>query len=214
MDMVAAGLADLLKRIDTPQTHLWGYSMGGRLALYFAVNYPDHVDRLILESASPGIADPDARRRRREEDNAGAHSIERFGVEAFVRDWITLPLFATQSELPETTRNRALALRLENTTAGLAASLREMGTGVQPALHERLRDLRAPTLIVAGTSDEKFREIGQAMAHDIPESVFRIIPHAGHAPHWERPELSAQLAAAFLQNDEVPEFFSDPALSQ
>ena len=89
-----------------------------------------------------------------------------------------------------------------------------MGTGVQPALHDRLRDLRAPTLIVAGAHDAKFRAIGQAMAGEIPESTFRIIPQAGHAPHWERPDLSARLATAFLQNDRVPELFSDPTLSQ
>lgn len=214
MSAVAAGLAELLERIGTPRTHLWGYSMGGRLALYFALHHPDHVDRLILESASPGIADPEARQQRRSEDNARAHAIERGGVEAFIREWIALPLFATQRELAQTRQEQALVLRLQHDAAGLAASLREMGTGVQPALHARLRDLQAPTLILAGARDAKFSDIGQAMAREISDSVLRIIPDVGHAPHWERPDLSARLAQAFLQDKDVPDLCANPALSQ
>ena len=36
---------------------LLGYSMGGRLALNWALNHPERVQKLILIGASPGIAD-------------------------------------------------------------------------------------------------------------------------------------------------------------
>ena len=42
-----------------------GYSMGGRLCLQLALDRPDLVERLVLVSASPGIADDAERAARR-----------------------------------------------------------------------------------------------------------------------------------------------------
>jgi 2-succinyl-6-hydroxy-2,4-cyclohexadiene-1-carboxylate synthase len=41
-----------------PATYV-GYSQGGRLCLQLALDRPEVVHRLVLESATPGIADPD-----------------------------------------------------------------------------------------------------------------------------------------------------------
>ena len=62
MAETAADLDALLEQIvPQQQVDLMGYSMGGRLALFFALNYPDRVRRLVLESASPGLAEPEER---------------------------------------------------------------------------------------------------------------------------------------------------------
>ena len=42
--------------------------MGGRLALGFACLYPEFVDTLILESASPGLLTEEEREIRRQND--------------------------------------------------------------------------------------------------------------------------------------------------
>src|SRR5699024_5449098 len=81
---------------------LSGYTMEGRTALSFANYYPEKINSLILESASPGIADPFERQRRKEADKALAEKILIEGVEAFVDYWEDLPLFDTQKNLPET----------------------------------------------------------------------------------------------------------------
>src|SRR5699024_6441831 len=47
----------LLDELNIKKIHLLGYSMGGRTALSFAHYYPQMIQSLILESASPGIAD-------------------------------------------------------------------------------------------------------------------------------------------------------------
>jgi pimeloyl-ACP methyl ester carboxylesterase len=62
-------LADLRAAAPTRFT-LAGYSMGGRIALHAALAMPERVDRLILISASPGLADPDERENRRRSDEA------------------------------------------------------------------------------------------------------------------------------------------------
>src|ERR687895_2494641 len=55
---------------------LAGYSMGGRIALHAALALGPRVKRLVLVGASPGIADPGGRARRREADEALAARIE------------------------------------------------------------------------------------------------------------------------------------------
>lgn len=127
MAAVAGGLKRLLDNLGVARTHLWGYSMGGRLALHFAVTHTGMVERVILESASPGIADPHDRSVRRAADDELAARIERDGVAAFIEPWMAQPLFQSQARLPEARRARARALRLANSAAGLADSLRGMG---------------------------------------------------------------------------------------
>ena len=57
-----------------------GYSMGGRTALAVAIEHPWLVSGLILESASPGLADPSTRADRRRQDDLLAEFIERHGI--------------------------------------------------------------------------------------------------------------------------------------
>ncbi len=56
IDRQAADILGILDSLEVERAHLLGYSMGGRLALYTALAYPQRIERLILESASPGLA--------------------------------------------------------------------------------------------------------------------------------------------------------------
>lgn len=174
---------------------LLGYSMGGRIALYTA--FSAFFRALILESASPGLADPVEREQRRRSDTILAERIERTGVEAFIDEWEKLPLFASQHNLPVTRRNALRAQRLNNRANGLANSLRGVGTGVQPALHERLNTLTLPVLLLAGELDSKFCALARYMAEHLPLARLHIVPEAGHTIHLEQPELFAELVHAF-----------------
>src|SRR4030043_615955 len=50
MPSTARLLIELLDKLKMSQAHLLGYSMGGRLALYLGVHYPDRFLTIILES--------------------------------------------------------------------------------------------------------------------------------------------------------------------
>ena len=204
MEHVAESLGRLLDKIGVDEFNPWGYSMGGRLALHVALRFPDRVGRLVLESASPGIADPIQRQQRADEDNLLASQIEEKGTTWFVEEWMRRPLFASQLELPLERRERARTLRLQNSAAGLAASLRHMGTGVQESQYDSLSGLKAPTMILVGEYDDKFRAIGLDMAGLIPHVLYCLIPRAGHAPFWEQPEHSVRAVRSFLVGPESP----------
>jgi 2-succinyl-6-hydroxy-2,4-cyclohexadiene-1-carboxylate synthase len=166
-----------------------GYSMGGRLCLQLALDRPEVVARLVLMSASPGIADPAERAARREADEGLARQIEHDGVDAFLERWLAQPMFAS---LP---RDRAGIdeRRRHNTIGNLTHQLRVLGQGVQPSNWDRLRELRMPVLVIVGGLDEKYVDIARRMTERIANSRVEVIPDAGHACHLEQPELVAHL---------------------
>jgi 2-succinyl-6-hydroxy-2,4-cyclohexadiene-1-carboxylate synthase len=198
MERCVADLATLLDALAVEQVDVLGYSMGGRVALHLAAAFPQRVRSLILESSSPGIADPAERAARATADDALAEAIERDGLAAFVERWERLPLFASQAALPAPVRERVRAGRLRNSAAGLANSLRGMGAGQQPSLWQRLDTIATPTLLLAGELDAKYRAIAGKMAALMPNAEARIVPGAGHAVHLERPEAFLDAIIRFL----------------
>lgn len=202
MPAVAADLAALLDALALPTVDLLGYSMGGRTALHFALAYPRRVTALVLEGSSPGIPDAEERAARERADEALAARIEREGIAAFVREWEALPLFASQRRLPAATLAAQRAQRLANDPLGLANSLRGMGAGAQEPLWERLPALRAPTLLLAGAEDGKYRALAQAMADRMPAARAVEVPEAGHAAHLEQPAAFVAAVLAFLEDVE------------
>ncbi|MCI0477595.1 MAG: 2-succinyl-6-hydroxy-2,4-cyclohexadiene-1-carboxylate synthase, partial [Anaerolineales bacterium] len=184
------GVDDLRACFDVlhlPRVNLLGYSLGGRVALHFAFKYPERVNTLILESASPGIANAAERAARRASDEALAERIEREGIAAFVAYWEQLPLFATQTRLPQAARDALHAQRLQNNPRGLANSLRGLGAGAQKSLWECLPQIHTRTLLITGALDEKFTDIARRMSQAMPKARHVSIADAGHAAHWERP---------------------------
>lgn len=192
METASRLLARALDEVGAPRCTVGGYSMGGRLALHFALSEPGRVDHLVLESASPGLPTEAEREARRRHDEDLAISIERDGVEAFLARWQTTPVLASQLHLPEHLRREADAERRDNRAAGLSASLRAMGTGVQPWLGDRLHELDVPVTLVAGQDDAKFLAIASEMAARISGARLAPLP-AGHNVHLEHPRWFARL---------------------
>lgn len=187
VDELLKDIEEVLDALSIEKARWLGYSMGGRLALAGAVAVPRRVASLILESASPGLETENERKARRRADEALAEGILRGGMEAFVDNWMGLPLFATQGKLPAHIRAATRELKLKNEPRALAACLRGMGTGAQPSFWNRLGSISVPTLLLAGEEDRKFTQIAERMAEAIPDSTLRVVPRAGHAIHLENP---------------------------
>ena len=167
---------------------LAGYSMGGRIALHAALAMPERVDRLILISASPGLADPVEREARLRADEQLASEFESSTIDELARRWEMTPVLAG---LPAAVAAVARADRVRNTPTGLARALRGLGTGALPSLWHRLGELAMPVTLVAGERDPKFLAIASEMRALIPDASVNAIPDAGHAAHLENPAAVA-----------------------
>ncbi|MBV9356830.1 MAG: 2-succinyl-6-hydroxy-2,4-cyclohexadiene-1-carboxylate synthase, partial [Chloroflexi bacterium] len=198
MERCVEDLVEVLDRLHLPRAAVLGYSMGGRVALHLASAAPERVSALVLESASPGLADALERERRIASDEALADALLQDGLDAFVDRWERQPLFASQRSLPPAERDRLRAQRLRQRPLGLANSLRGYGTGRQPSLWDGLVAVATPTLLLVGALDEKFRTIGQSMVAALPRARLVLVPGAGHTVHLEQPRLFDDLVLGFL----------------
>jgi 2-succinyl-6-hydroxy-2,4-cyclohexadiene-1-carboxylate synthase len=183
----ALDLLDLLDQLEVTRAHWVGYSMGGRLALAAALDHPERVETLTLESTAPGFADDRERADRVRSDEALAASIESRGVDWFAESWESLPIFASQRALSDAIRAELAARRRRNDAAGLSLSLRAIGQGALPYAGDRLSGFPRPVLLVTGDLDTKYVELAAAMAARIPIPLHLVVPGAGHNVHLEQP---------------------------
>jgi 2-succinyl-6-hydroxy-2,4-cyclohexadiene-1-carboxylate synthase len=196
-------LAAVLDELKLHETHLIGYSMGGRVALAFCVAHPARVTSALLVGASAGIRDPRQRAERVRGDEALAERIEREGVEAVVDFWVSQPFLVDPRRLGARGVAEARKMRLANSAHGLAASLRGMGSGAQPPMHDALARADAPICLVVGEEDLKFRALAAEMSQELPNARVEIVPEAGHSVHTDNPAAFLKLARRFLAGAEA-----------
>jgi len=201
MEQTTADLAQLLDELGIDAAHVLGYSMGGRIALSFAMQYKNRVRSLIVESSSPGLATEQERQARRDSDNHLADTIQQQGIQWFADYWGNIPLFASLKRLPEIKLAQLQQARLSNSAFGLAQSLRGIGTGQQPSWWEQLGELTIPVLLIAGELDEKYCGIATAMQQRLQRSQLKLVADAGHNVHMEQPHLFDTIVMTFL--DEI-----------
>jgi 2-succinyl-6-hydroxy-2,4-cyclohexadiene-1-carboxylate synthase len=157
-----------------------GYSMGARVALHIALQFPELVERLVLISGTPGIQNEADRNERRHDDELLAEYIQETGMNRFINEWIKQPMFAGLP--PEFAR---LDERKQNDPQDIADSLRSAGTGTQEPVWEELSNLQMPVLLVVGQQDQKFVQIAEQMHDLIPNSTLAVFNDVGHTVHLE-----------------------------
>lgn len=204
MAACAAGIVAGLDAAGIGRMSLAGYSMGGRLALYLAIHYPERFSRLVLESASPGMETPEKRKMRAAQDGALAQRLAAMAprspeFRAFLEEWYEQPLFTSLKQHPETRAILIARRHAHGTPALLARSLRALGTGVQPDLWPALPELTTPTLLLTGELDRKFTIIAEDMGRACPAMAVEVFSGCGHNVHLENPGAWLTVVRAFLR---------------
>lgn len=180
-------LDEFFSSIQLTRFSLVGYSMGGRIALAYALGYPQQVKNLVLESASPGLKTFEEQQLRRQADDQLADRIEQDGIESFIDFWENISLFESQKSLAIEKQHEIRSERLAQSAVGLANSLRGMGTGQQPSYWSKLDELEMPVYLVTGQYDTKFTEIAEAMVKKLKDGFHQQVSSVGHAIHVENP---------------------------
>ncbi|MCC5639023.1 2-succinyl-6-hydroxy-2,4-cyclohexadiene-1-carboxylate synthase [Nostoc sp. CHAB 5844] len=194
IEQTAQALINLLDELNIPKCFLVGYSMGGRLALYLTLHFPERFYKVILESASPGLATETERLERVRKDEQIARKLSRCisknEFREFLLNWYNQPIFGDIKNHPAF--ERMLESRLQNQPLELAKSLKFMGTGSQPSLWEKLKDNIVPSLLVVGNNDKKFLTINTKMAKICKLTQLKIISNSAHNIHLENTKYFVQ----------------------
>jgi 2-succinyl-6-hydroxy-2,4-cyclohexadiene-1-carboxylate synthase len=184
--------ARLLVDVGGDATYV-GYSLGARVVLAALVAHPEMVNAAVLISGTAGIESTADRLSRRDADGRLAARIESIGVEAFLAEWLALPLFA---DLQHT--DQGIEYRRSNTVDGLASSLRRCGQGTARPLWSHLPQLSAPVLAIAGSLDDKYANLAERLARSIPNAKHVVIDGAGHNVVASAPEQCVRVIGDWL----------------
>jgi pimeloyl-ACP methyl ester carboxylesterase len=176
-----------------------GASLGGRVALELAVLRSDLVERLVLIAPGlPGWAWSDETRAgwAAEEEAFEAGDFDA-AAEAVLRQWIDGPRrapAAVDQELRSSVREMILrSFELQS------AEEADEESALEPAINERLGDIRCPTLVIVGDEDiADMQGIAAHVAGSIAGATLATVAGASHLPSLERPTEVNALVLPFL----------------
>jgi 2-succinyl-6-hydroxy-2,4-cyclohexadiene-1-carboxylate synthase len=189
---------DILNKLSIEQVIILGYSMGGRAALSFAINYPNKIRGLILESTTAGIESEKIRGDRINSDEELADYIESYSIEEFVELWMNKEIFNTQRRFSNEKLKNIRKKKTLNSKIGLANSLRGFGTGRMGYFGNKLNQISCPVLLINGELDTKFTKINSVLKKIFQNAKHKIIKNAGHNTHIEEPGRFVSIINEFL----------------
>lgn len=170
--------------VQRPSVHLLANSMGGKVAVEFAVRYPDRVDKLVLLCPS-GLA--------AEERLPIVEGVRRNDVRSLV-DSVFYDARHADRRLLKYYQSRFTNKRWR---VGMLRTIR--GT-MDHSVRDRLAAVTQPTLLVVGREDRIVDPVQSiAAGRRLPHGRIVELPRCGHAPQIERARQINRLVVKFLQ---------------
>lgn len=196
-------LADLINLLDQlgldQPLVLVGCSMGGSLAMDFALTYPSRAKALIMVGSGPGGLHLDV------PDHPQYAAAEKA---YYANDWTLLAELETQiwfdgmGRTPQQVNQSMRQLALEMNTLALSHAAQHLGQrlpDVATLAFERLDTLNLPVLVIIGEHDIPYLQAAaDYMLDHIPSARQVRIPDAAHLPNMEHPDLFQAAMRAFL----------------
>ena len=222
LDLPGAGLSDkpaidyrpdemleffvgFMDAVKIPQATLVGNSMGAGLAIGMALTQPTRVAKLVLVDGLPQhvmakLTSPSVRRALETSAPSWLVSLGNilFGglmTESILREIVHDPALLTPAVIERSNRNRR--------RPGLIKPIMTVRDNLplwESGFATRLGEITHPTLVLWGEEDRVFPiAVGEELHQTIKGSRFIRIPHAGHIPQWERPDVVNQELITFIR---------------
>ncbi len=183
-------ISQILIELELDSFGMLGYSLGGRIAIHYALHNPDRVQNLILEGAHPGLSNPLEKASRLTSDLNWSRRFSNESLPAVLQDWYQQPVF---KDLTETERSDLVMIRSRQDGEQLSRVLEHCSLSQQPDYSSQLALQPFPVHYLFGERDTKFRLVGQYLhAHGCVTNLHEI-SDAGHNIHREQPQKVAEL---------------------
>lgn len=184
-DQQVDDILNLIQKLDLSPLILFGYSMGGRLALKTALASPELFEGLILESTNCGISEGSKRKERRHTDEQRAQQIEN-DFKRFLAKWKHFELFQSPLPVNKDLVRKYHRIQQQQDSQAMTTSLQGFGTGSMTPVCDKLDQLNLPVLLLAGSNDEKYQRINRFLVNQFSNATFSSI-RAGHRTHLDNP---------------------------
>jgi pimeloyl-ACP methyl ester carboxylesterase len=171
--------------VQTPPYHLVSSSLGGKVAVEFAVKYPQLVNRLVLLCPS------------------GMGDVEQLPIMAGVRAQDAHAMVRSVFHKPRRVDGEMLRYYKSKFVNRVwkRGFLRTVNGTVDHSVRAQMRKVAAPTLLVTASGDKVCcPRTAEAAARELPNGHFRKIAKCGHAPQIEKHWLINRLVVDFLSS--------------
>ena len=179
---------------------IMGCSMGGGLAMDFALTHPDRVKALIMVGSGPSGLELDVPTPSKFADAEKAFEA---GDLDLVCEIETQIWFDGSGRTPEQVHQGMRKLLYEMNRQALAHEAKQLGKRIpnsQIPAFDRLGDLKIPVLIIVGTHDTPYiLASADYMVARIPSARKVVIEDAAHLPNMDHPDEFQAIVTNFLE---------------
>jgi 3-oxoadipate enol-lactonase len=180
MDDLAEDVLALLDGLGVRRFAIGGVSLGGAIASVVTLRVPERVAGLVLCCTSAWFGEPGPWLERA--GRVRADGMEWLAETASGR-WFTRGFAERHPDRAE----RVVGMLRGTDPEGYAACCTALASY---DLRDRLAEVRAPTLVIAGAQDPATPvDHAEELAQGIPEAVLTVVPDASHLASFERPDL-------------------------
>lgn len=205
-ELWADDFAALARHLKFDKVDVLGSSLGGSMAMAFALKYPELTRSLIVIG---GFSQLD----RALETNFRLRKkiIAKLGMGEEIADFMGLSTMTREFMETEAGLNlmRANQANIQNNSAEMYAAFldsilwwgrRLPGQEKEPLFTTMIRQIKCPTLVIAGDNDYFIpSSFSKLIAENIPGAIYREVKSGGHIPFIEKPVETAELVIDFLR---------------
>lgn len=195
--------ADVLKcvldALKIEKTAICGISYGASVAMHFAIQYPDYVDKLVLFNCVP-YTSPWLK------DIGESWKLARFSPQAYYH--VAIPVIYSMHFYNQhldwiNTRKDFLVNHVFNNPVFLDAMDRLTDSAATHDVRHGLEKIKAKTLLVGGSEDYLTPVSEQKYIQArIPDACLTVVENCGHATMYEQPDIFAALILGFVNKEE------------
>lgn len=187
----------LLTLLKIRRAHVVGLSVGGAIAIDFAIEHPEIVDRLIL--AAPGLSSDAKSEPNLQSLAALAEIVKTNGIDHVIQLTLDAPFVLSKQNVAAGEKVREIYLDNRDVfEAGFP--LYTLWQPIEPLPESRLSNIRARVLIVRGDSDSPaYVSMTDRISKGIPQATTVVIPGGTHFLNLEKPAEFNQALRIFLK---------------
>ena len=194
-DVMCGDLREFMQTHQLPRCHVVGHSMGGKIAMHFALNFPGHVAKLVIVDIAPRAYPP--------HHGQIFNALLSLDLNLFkTRDEISQALAASISDgalrqflLKNVGRDDSAAFRWKMNLPAIHRNYSKLNEAVRTVSH-----FDGPTLFIRGSKSTYLTDSDcDDLKRPFPASRFATVQEAGHWVHSDAPATFLALLIDFLR---------------
>ena len=177
---IAKDICACIRALGYSSVKIYGYSMGGRLAMQCACIDPDLVSELYLESAHFGYANDNEKKKLNHEFKVRMKLFNAFNFNQFLTYWYNQDLFKLTKEFLNL---RDINKKLSLDYIKVRELMDNLHVSKQLYFPRYLDDLKIPINYVTGEFDTKYTKHAIEVSKIITNFHYKIVLNADHNVH-------------------------------